>query len=136
MNVKQVLVIRKDLKMRRGKEIAQCCHASLAIFFNRMEEHYFNHSDGGNDYAMWVCEMTPEMEYWKTHSFVKVCLVVHSEEELLEIVNSAKLENLPVSLITDNGTTEFHGVATNTCCAIGPDLSEKIDKITGHLSLY
>jgi len=31
--------------------------------------------------------------------------------------------------------TEFHGVPTNTCLAIGPDLAEKIDSITGDLEL-
>jgi PTH2 family peptidyl-tRNA hydrolase len=36
VDVKQVLVIRKDLKMRRGKEIAQGAHASMAWLTNRL----------------------------------------------------------------------------------------------------
>jgi len=43
---------------------------------------------------------------------------------------------LETHLITDNGTTEFNSVPTNTCIAIGPDYSDKIDMITKHLKLY
>jgi peptidyl-tRNA hydrolase len=41
--VKQVIVIRRDLKMRRGKECAQVAHASMKVFFDRMQlvgDHY------------------------------------------------------------------------------------------------
>ena len=33
--VKQVLLYRRDLKMRKGKIAAQCAHASLAVFLRR-----------------------------------------------------------------------------------------------------
>ena len=38
-------------------------------------------------------------------------------------------------LITDAGHTEFHGVPTRTCLAIGPAWSDEIDAITGGLQL-
>jgi PTH2 family peptidyl-tRNA hydrolase len=68
-------------------------------------------------------------------SFVKICVGCDSEAELLELHEKAKAAGLPVGLIQDNGTTEFHGVPTYTCLAIGPAKSEEIDKITGHLTL-
>lgn len=34
MIVKQVIVIRKDLNMRKGKMIAQGAHASMKVFFD------------------------------------------------------------------------------------------------------
>jgi PTH2 family peptidyl-tRNA hydrolase len=40
-----------------------------------------------------------------------------------------------VYLCVDSGRTEFHGVLTPTCCAVGPDFSERVDPITGHLKL-
>ena len=39
-DTKQVIVIRKDLKMRRGKEIAQGCHAAMAFITRRICESY------------------------------------------------------------------------------------------------
>jgi PTH2 family peptidyl-tRNA hydrolase len=79
--------------------------------------------------------ITPEMLWWLTVSFAKICVYVTSEKELLEIYDAALEEGLPRALITDSGKTEFHGVPTNTCIAIGPAEAKKIDVVTGHLPL-
>lgn len=118
--IKQVLVVRKDLKMRRGKEIAQACHASIAFLTKKMQKKEL---------------LTNTELFWINNSFTKVCLQVDSEEELLAIYEKAK-GSVNVDLIQDSGRTEFDGVPTYTCLALGPDESEKIDLITGHLRLY
>lgn len=128
MSVKQVLVIRRDLKCRRGKEISQGSHASIAWLCNRISPMLENDKHKPKF-------SKPEIE-WLTGPFAKICLQVESEKELLEIYQAAKKEGLVCELITDSGKTEFGGIPTNTCLAIGPDYSEKIDKITGHLKLY
>ena len=46
-----------------------------------------------------------------------------------------KNAGLLCSLIQDAGLTEFDGVPTYTCCAIGPNWDEDVNKITGHLKL-
>jgi PTH2 family peptidyl-tRNA hydrolase len=51
------------------------------------------------------------------------------------LYNKALELNIPCALIEDNGLTEFKGIKTKTCCAIGPYISEEIDKITSHLKL-
>ena len=53
----------------------------------------------------------------------------------MEIHDKSLEAGLEVHLITDSGKTEFHGEPTQTCLAIGPDDSEKIDAITGRLEL-
>jgi PTH2 family peptidyl-tRNA hydrolase len=60
---------------------------------------------------------------------------VDSEAELLEIAQKAR-EARVIHVITDAGHTEFGGVPTKTCLAIGPDEDEKIGAITGHLKLF
>lgn len=120
--VKQVIVMRHDLGMRKGKQIAQGAHASMSFITRRLQKHIT---------PVWT---KPELE-WMEGSFAKVCVRVNSEEELLDVYEKAKAAGLEVHLITDSGKTEFHGVPTNTCLAIGPDLSEKIDPITGELTL-
>ncbi|KKR00195.1 MAG: hypothetical protein UT24_C0015G0003 [Candidatus Woesebacteria bacterium GW2011_GWB1_39_12] len=138
--IKQVIVIRKDLKMRRGKEIAQCCHSSIAFLSNRIR-HLIDCSDddifdlNGTNIEDILCLSKPEIA-WIKGNFAKICLQVESEEELLEINRQAKEAGLVCELIKDSGLTEFAGVATITCLAIGPDYSEKIDPITGSLRLY
>jgi len=129
MNTKQVIVIRKDLKMRRGKEIAQGSHASIAFITRRLESH----SDRSNLQSVRLTKVENE---WLAGSFAKVCCRVDSEEELLDIFKSAKEAGLECHLITDSGRTEFAGVPTHTCLAIGPEEAEKIDQITGDVKLY
>lgn len=68
--------------------------------------------------------------------FTKVVVTVNGEEELLDIYKKAKEAGLIAALITDNGLTEFNGVPTNTVVAVGPDLPENLNKVTGHLKLY
>lgn len=127
--MKQVIVIRKDLKMRKGKMVAQGAHASLGIFFNRGEIY----SDE-NGYFLQI-PLTEEMKEWYLGRFTKICVSVDSKEELEDIYNKAKEADLPVSLIEDAGLTEFNGVKTLTAVGIGPAKPEDIDKITGELSL-
>jgi hypothetical protein len=52
-----------------------------------------------------------------------------------QIITKAIEAGLMVSMITDAGLTEFNGVHTKTCIAIGPDWSDEIDPITKHLKL-
>lgn len=123
--IKQVIVMRHDLKMRRGKQIAQSSHASMSFICRRLQERG---SVSLNDFS--------EIERaWLTGAFAKVCCRVDSEEELMAIHDKAVAAGLEVHLITDSGKTEFHGVPTRTCLAIGPDEAEKIDEITGALQL-
>jgi PTH2 family peptidyl-tRNA hydrolase len=125
ISVKQVIVMRHDLGMRRGKQIAQGAHAALAFLTRRLQA-------AG---SIALADLTPAERSWIAGPFAKVCVRVDSEAELLEIYAQAKAANLTVELITDSGRTEFHGQPTPTCVAIGPDLAEKIDPITGHLNL-
>ena len=138
--IKQVIVMRKDLNMRKGKMIAQGSHASMKIFFDRMRQSvsypFSNIGDDATEIITYELEsVTPEMIEWIEGSFTKIVLSVNSLEELLAIKKEAEKSGLPVALIEDNGLTEFKGVKTTTCIAIGPDDSEKIDKITKDLKL-
>lgn len=111
--------------MRRGKEIAQCAHASIAFL-----SHYVRK---GNNHNVPLSEAE---QLWLDGIFTKVCLQVNSEEELLRVYEEALRANLTVHLIEDRGLTEFHGKPTKTCLAIGPDYNERIDAVTGGLQLY
>lgn len=132
---KLVIVIRKDLKMRRGKEIAQAGHACCSWLTQRLRLI-------GKDALQDINRVRPTMDLtnaeaeWVMGRFKKICLVVNSEAELMEIHEKARQAGLQSNLIVDAGDTEFHGVPTPTCIGIGPDYPEKIDPITGHLKLY
>lgn len=128
--VKQVIVIRRDLKMRRGKEIAQGSHASGAWLAHLVL--------GGLDPATGRSSISlgPAAQSWLTGSWRKVTLQATSEEQLRELHEAALERGLLTELITDSGRTEFGGMPTITALAIGPDLAERIDEVTGQLVIY
>ena len=137
---KQVIVMRKDLNMRKGKMVAQGAHASMAVIlkFLQVKTKYYHWGAGETDetyaYHMELHQQSP-IRQWLEGKFTKICVSVDSEQELIDIYNKAREANIPSALITDSGLTEFNGVPTNTCCAVGPWHAEEIDKITGHLKL-
>jgi peptidyl-tRNA hydrolase, PTH2 family len=127
---KQVIVIRRDLRMRRGKEIAQGAHASMAWLRQRIMPHLT--PAGRADQV----EFSEAERTWLDVSMRKVTVKVGSEPELLDVYDKARAAGLVVEMITDRGLTEFGGVPTRTCLAIGPDYDDLIDPVTGDLELY
>ena len=137
---KMVIVVRKDLKMPRGKIAAQASHAAVgaviqALYKKRLEASDFDTFEEG--YEPPCPELVDDAtKKWLTGEFTKICVCVESEEELLSIYDKADKAGLNVCLITDNGHTCFNGVPTKTCLAIGPCYSSLVDPITKELKLY
>jgi PTH2 family peptidyl-tRNA hydrolase len=133
-----VIVIRKDLNMRKGKMIAQGSHASMA-FLTKGGGVYCNLGTGipQVDYFMSSVEEShaDEINHWLRNSFRKICVYVNSEEELETVHQKALDSGLMSHMIVDNGATEFNGVKTKTCCAIGPHFCHKFEGLTDHLPL-
>lgn len=113
--MKQVIVMRTDLNMRKGKMVAQGSHASMAAVLGNLNNPYVRH--------------------WLGNLFTKIIVGIDSEEKLLQLFEYAKDKHLLVSLITDSGLTEFNGVPTNTCIAIGPAPDTMFVGLTDHLKL-
>lgn len=127
---KQVIVVRKDLKMGKGKMCAQVAHASMKVILD--------FADRGMDEGRIVLKFGsygPMTEWLFGDKFTKICVYVESEKELDMIHESARLAGVVSSMIVDNGLTQFNGVYTKTCVAVGPDYSNKVNEITGHLPL-
>jgi len=124
-NYKQVILVREDLKMRKGKAAAQVAHASLDVFTSRSTI-----KDGVMSIKLSDADIA-----WLSNGYTKINLGVSSEEDLLLAYKLALESGIPCSLIIDSGKTEFHGVPTKTTCAIGPFDSDQIDKITGPAGL-
>ena len=129
-STKQVIVIRRDLGMRRGKEIAQGAHASVAWLADRVVQGIM--PNGAVDHVV----LSPAERAWLETSFRKVTVKVNSEDELMAVYRQAIEAGLVVHLVTDRGLTEFGGIPTRTCLAVGPDYDDLVDPVTGDLELY
>jgi peptidyl-tRNA hydrolase, PTH2 family len=123
MELKQVIVVRKDLNMRKGKMAAQAAHAAMAFLRHKILE------------GSVVIGLNPVEYAWLEGNQAKIVVGCNSEAELTELIESGKMAGLMVHPIIDSGKTEFAGVPTLTCAAFGPDESEKLDKVTGQLTL-
>jgi PTH2 family peptidyl-tRNA hydrolase len=147
-----VIVMRKDLGMRKGKMIAQGAHASLKVL---LDAGAIEHRErGGGDPAgfaggaggeaprgidpagaRFTLPLDAALAAWLGGRFTKICVSVDSEAELDAMVDRARAAGVPCALVVDAGHTEFHGVPTKTCCAVGPAWSDAVDAITGGLPL-
>lgn len=129
---KQVIIVRKDLPMRKGKLGAQVAHASLEVFLSVKRIEIRDRGWGSDRPDSVIFPVSEAEQTWLRGMRKKIVVGVDTEIELLEIHTKAEQAGLVCSLIQDAGLTEFKQ-PEYTAVAIGPDLPEKIDIITGHL---
>lgn len=129
---KQIIVMRKDLNMRKGKIAAQAAHASMAVLLNYGSWVNMGYADD-SEFRMPL--QHEALREWLTGAFTKICVSVDSEAELMDVLRQATEAGLLCAMITDSGKTEFNGVPTKTCVAVGPAYPDQLDPITGSLKL-
>ncbi len=113
---KQVLVIRTDLEMGRGKVAVQVAHAavSAANVAKRSRPNWY--------------------KSWISGGQAKVAVRISSLDELIQLRDSAAGTDIPYYLIEDRGLTQVQPV-TITCLGLGPAPSPMIDHLTRDLKL-
>ena len=113
MEYKQVILVREDLKLDKGKMAAQVAHASVESALRSDKDI---------------------VKKWRIKGMKKVVLKVKNKEELFKYNQIAKDNKLKTALITDAGRTRLEP-GTLTCLAIGPDEEKRIDEVTGSLKM-
>ena len=114
--IKQVLVVRSDLKMGKGKIAAQASHASVLATIEAQKNN-----------KTWF-------DRWFKQGMKKVVLKINTEEELNGVFQKASKSKLPRSIINDAGYTQLEP-GTVTAVGIGPAPDELVDPITKNLKL-
>lgn len=115
MELKQVLVVRTDLGMQKGKIAAQCAHASIESFLDAQEKS------------------PHQAQQWLDECQKKVVLKVESRQQLYAVYKKVK-ERFPFALIKDAGLTQLKPGST-TVLGIGPAPEKDLDEVTGDLKL-
>jgi PTH2 family peptidyl-tRNA hydrolase len=113
MSLKQVILVRDDLKLPKGKLAGQVAHASVEAVLK-------------SDKDM--------IKKWRQDGSAKIVLKVETKADLFKYNQIAKDSGLITALISDAGRTVI-SPGTETTVAIGPDEEDKIDSITGSLKL-
>jgi PTH2 family peptidyl-tRNA hydrolase len=114
--LKQVIVVRSDLKLSKGKLAVQVAHAAVeaAELAKRRKR------------AWWRA--------WKEEGACKIAVKAPSEADLLKLEEEVVRSGLPAVLIRNRGLTELPP-NTLTCLGIGPAPVELLDKLTRKLPL-
>ena len=112
-DMKQVIIVRQDLKLQKGKMAAQCAHAAVEAALKSDKEM---------------------IRQWRNAGQKKIVLKVADEKELYRYAQAAKDDGLATAIITDAGKTHI-SPGTTTCAGIGPDDEDKIDAVTGELKI-
>ena len=120
MEFKQVIAVRADLKMGKGKLAAQVAHGAVEAVLKVLES-------GNQTWLEWLRE-------WRRQGQKKVVVKVSGEEELLRVYREALELGLPAVLVVDAGRTQLEP-GTKTVVAIGPAPSNLVDRVTGRLKL-
>ncbi len=116
LDVKQIIVVRTDLKMGKGKIAAQSSHASVLATLHAQRDN-----------RIWY-------DAWFTSGMKKIVVKVSSEEELSHVYQLGAKAKLPRAYINDAGHTQLEP-GTSTAAALGPAPASIIDPITSKYKL-
>ncbi len=114
--IKQVVAVRTDLGMGKGKVAAQVGHACV------MGAEHVRKSNPG-----WF-------DAWMRLGQEKVVVRVDGPRELREVKMAAIDLGVPWAEVTDAGRTQI-APGTTTCISVGPAPEDVVDRITGELRL-
>lgn len=133
--IKQVIVVRRDLKMRKGKIAAQVAHASM-MFFSRQFYGTAPLQEAPTQPAFYSVMLKPAEFEWLRGAFTKIVLGCDNEDELTHMMASAVIADVSVYHVEDSpGHVEGAALArTITCAAFGPEQTDLLDAITGKLT--
>lgn len=116
MAYKQVILVRSDLKLPKGKLAVQASHASVDSVLKSLSRD------------------KEKVRRWRDEGMKKIVLRVADEAELLYFFNTFKEKGIVSALITDAGKTVVMP-GTKTCISAGPDKEDILDEITSQLKM-
>lgn len=115
-NVKQVIVVRSDINMKRSELASQVAAASIKFLLEN------NEADRGNQ--MFVTLSDNETS-WLTGSLSQEIVGVDSEEQLQNIMMRAEMMGIETHFASRGSTL--------TCVALGPDNANVLEKLVHRL---
>ncbi len=114
--IKQVIIIRSDISMGKGKLAAQAAHASLMSYLEAEKKDK---------------EIAKQ---WIDEGEKKIVLKADSEDALKKLFEAFRFKKIPCSLVSDAGLTQLQP-GTVTALGIGPWNGEEIDRFTSTFKL-
>ncbi|XP_062163616.1 uncharacterized protein LOC133870486 isoform X5 [Alnus glutinosa] len=114
--MKMVLVVRQDLKMKSGKIASQCAHAATGMYAELMQSN------------------RPLLRQWEQCGQPKIVVTCKNQQEMNKLKDAAETIGLPTFNVADAGRTQVLA-GSKTVLAIGPGPKASVDSVTGKLCL-
>ena len=114
--VKMVLVIRGELRLKAGKAAVQVAHAAVMLTLEARKSN------------------STEFEQWLRQGQKKIALVAETLDDLEELQRRARRQRIPTVFVEDAGLTEV-APGTHTCLGLGPSRTDALDPLTRQLPL-
>ncbi|MDE1767828.1 MAG: peptidyl-tRNA hydrolase Pth2 [Candidatus Micrarchaeota archaeon] len=114
--IKQVILVRNDLDMGKGKLAAQVAHASIM------------------SYLIAVKENKEIVDEWMKGGQKKIVLKVDDDKAIKRLFEAFKFKKIPCALVNDAGLTQLPP-GTITTLGVGPWKKSEIDFFTSALKL-
>ncbi|PON39349.1 Peptidyl-tRNA hydrolase, PTH [Trema orientale] len=114
--LKMVLVVRQDLKMKAGKIASQCAHASTGMYAELMQSR------------------RSLLRQWEQCGQAKIVVTCKNQQEMNKLQEEADGIGLPTFVVADAGRTQV-SAGSKTVLAIGPGPKAIIDSVTGKQAL-
>ena len=114
--IKQVIILRKDIKLGLGKTVSQGAHASLMSYLEAEKK------DKG------------VVKQWIDAGEKKIVLKVENEDSLRKLYEAFKYKQIPCALVSDAGLTQLPP-GTVTALGVGPWSSKELNPLTSMLKL-
>ena len=114
--LKQAIIVRKDLNLKRKELISQATKASIKFIIEN------NESERGGQLLI---NLSSDETAWLTGSFSQDILFVETKDQLDDIMFRAEILGIEAySVFSKND-----GEAEASCVALGPDESDVINKL-------
>ncbi|WVZ18899.1 hypothetical protein V8G54_006221 [Vigna mungo] len=99
--LKMVLVVRQDLKMKSGKIASQCAHAATGMYAELMQ----------SDRSL--------LRQWEQCGQPKIVVTCRNQQEMNKLKDAAESIGLPTFVVADAGRTQV-SAGSKTVLAVGP----------------
>lgn len=124
--MKQAVVVRRDLRMRRAEVASYVAKASSRFLYDNREKSPDDHL---------IVPFSHEESEWFYGNQKVIVLGVQSEADLKKIIDRAEVQGLTVSVMERHEDEKMGQDYSPICAAIGPHDDDTIDAITGGLRL-
>ncbi|XP_004501150.1 uncharacterized protein [Cicer arietinum] len=115
-DLKLILVVRQDLKMKSGKIASQCAHAATGMYAELMR----------SDRSL--------LRQWEQCGQPKIVVTCRNQQEMNKLKEAAESIGLPTFVVADAGRTQV-SAGSKTVLAVGPGPKASVDSVTGRLAL-